>query len=216
MPKSHLLAKRCASLYLFSITNAVDSVQATLRGLRPTGIALNFNERVQDWFFTKYCEIPKPGWWVVANTLAALVSFSTPDESWVILDNSDYVECRLPSNLVFELFHWELKYLTSQSPQGAQLDHPPSTVGRRLTTWKTDEKHSYENKRKKWPQNTKCYTKYVKPCRWTNSSVDQVLSHTGVVAHVVRPHLKEHEFCYLAHFGFAENNSCWHFRKWEY
>ena len=54
-----------------------------------TGIVLNFSERVQDWFFTKYWGIPKPGWWVVANTLAALVSFSTPDESWAILNNSD-------------------------------------------------------------------------------------------------------------------------------
>ena len=54
---------------------------------------------------TKYCEISKPGWWVVANTLAALASFSTPDQSWTILDNSHYVKSRSPRILVSELSH---------------------------------------------------------------------------------------------------------------
>ena len=34
-------------------------------------------------------------------------------------------------------------------------------------------------------------TKYVEPCRWADSPVDQVLRHTGVVAHIVRSHLVE-------------------------
>merc|ERR1719458_1259069 len=35
--------------------------------------------------------------------------------------------------------------------------------------------------------------KYVEPCRWTDSPVDQVLRHTGVVAHIVRSHLHNDE-----------------------
>ena len=92
-------------------------------------IVLNFSERAP--ILHKIVQDFKPWWWVVANTLAALASFSTPGECWAILDSSDYVECRSP-----RISHWNLKYLTSQSAQGAQLDHPPSTVGRRLTWWK--------------------------------------------------------------------------------
>ena len=57
-----------------------------------------------------------------------------------------------------------------------------------------------------------CYTKYVKPCRWTNSSVDQVLSHTGVVAHVVRPHLNKHGFFTLEVWALLKTIPLWHFR----
>ena len=32
-------------------------------------------------------------------------------------------------------------------------------------------------------------TKYVKPRRWADPPVDQVLGHTSVVAHIVRTHL---------------------------
>ena len=52
-------------------------------------------------------------------------------------------------------------------------------------------------------------TKYVEPCRWADSPVDQVLRHTGVVAHIVRSHLVEDkEIEVVAMLSIATKNIC--------
>ena len=77
-------------------------------------------------------------------------------------------------------------HLTSQSAQGAQLDHPPSTEEniQKKGTREDGAKHQLVGK---------VLTKYVEPSRWADSPVDQVLRHASVVAHIIRTHLVEEQ-----------------------
>ena len=52
-------------------------------------------------------------------------------------------------------------------------------------------------------------TKYVEPCRWADSPVDQVLRDTGVVSHIVRSHLVEDkEIKVVAMLSIPTKNIC--------